>query len=47
MTHVEDLARFKDNRIESMEIEIKKLTKKIEFLEAVLEVGQEVTFNKQ
>ena len=46
MTHAEDLMRFKENRIETLENEVQKLKKRIEFLEAVLEVGQELTFNK-
>lgn len=46
MTHTEDLMRFKDNRIEALENEVQKLNQRIVFLEAVLEVGQELTFNK-
>ena len=45
MTHSEDLLRLKEHRIEAMGNEIDKLKKRIDFLEAVLEVGQQVTFN--
>lgn len=45
MTHSEDLLRFKDERISSMENEITKLESKIEFLEAQLEIAKQVTFN--
>ena len=45
MTYSEDLLRIKEYRIEAMGKEIDKLKKRIDFLEAVLEVGQKVTFN--
>lgn len=45
MTHTEDLLRFKNDRISSMENNITKLEYKIEFLEAQLEIAKQVTFN--
>lgn len=45
MTHIEDLMRLKDARIEAMSKEIQKLNNKIEFLSAQLEIAKQVTFN--
>lgn len=44
MTHIEDLIRLKNFRIEAMEEHIEKLQNRIEYLESVLEVARETTF---
>lgn len=46
MIYNDDLMRLRDQEVSALRLEVDRLNKKIEFLEAQLEVSKEVMFNK-